>query len=166
MRLAVAYDHRGRKSADFVKDIVERQGHRCIDLGPREEGVVDCPDFAYIAAMTVAQEDADAAILLCNTGIGMALAANKVKGVRAARCCDEFEARMARQQFDENVLCLSGGLLGQELLLRVIETWLNSDFEERARSRRLIDKIRAIEEGRDPQELVTGWHDGCRDEVA
>lgn len=156
MRVAVAYDHRGCKSAHLVKDIVEQQKHSCIDLGTREEGIVDCPDYAYITAMTVAQGEADAAILLCNTGIGMAMAANKVKGVRAARCCDEFDARMARHQFDANVLCLSGELLGQDMLRRVIETWLNSDFEERARSRRLIDKIRAIEEGRNPQELVNG----------
>jgi len=154
MRVAVAYDHRGCKGADCVKIAIQRHGHEYIDLGPREDGAVDCADFAYVAAMAVARHEADTAILLCTTGIAMSMSANKVKGARAARCCDEFDARAARLQFDANVLCLSAELLGQKVLRRIVEAWLNSGFEQRARSQRLIRKIRAIEEGRDPRQVV------------
>lgn len=154
MRVAVAYDHRGRKGADCVKTTIEQRGHEYVDLGPKEDGAVDCPDFAYVAAIAVAQHDAGTAILLCTTGIGMSMSANKVEGVRAARCCDEFDARAARLQFDANVLCLSAELLGQKVLSRIVEAWLANGFEQRARSQRMICKIRAIEEGRDPRHVV------------
>ncbi len=154
MKVAVAYDHRGRKGADCVKTVIQRHGHEYIDLGPREDGAVDCPDFAYVAATAVAQHEADMAVLLCTTGIGMSLSANKVKGVRAARCCDEFDARAARDRFDANVLCLSAELLGEKVLERIVDAWLTNGFEGRVRCRRLIGKIRAIEEGRDPRQVV------------
>ena len=151
MRVAVAYDHRGRKAVECVKTVIRRKGHEYVDLGPKESGAVDCPDYAYVAATSVAQKEADTAILLCNTGMGMSMSANKVKGVRAVRCCDDFDARAARSQFDANVLCLSGELLAQKTLGDIVEAWLSDGFEERVRSRRLIEKIRAIENGRDPR---------------
>ncbi len=77
MKVAVAYDHRGRKAVECVKTTIEQQGHECIDLGPKEEAVVDCPDFAYVAGMMVAQKEADTAVLLCTTGVGMSMSANK-----------------------------------------------------------------------------------------
>jgi ribose 5-phosphate isomerase B len=153
MRVVVAYDHRGQKGAECVKTAVEQQGHDCIDLGSQSEGVVDCPDFAFTAATAVAQKEADTAILLCTTGVGMSMSANKVKGIRAARCCDEFDTRAARLQFDANVLCLSGELLGEKVLRRIIEVWLNTDFADQERPKRLIRKIQAIEEGQDPQQV-------------
>ena len=152
MRVVISYDHRGQKGSECVKTTIVQLGHECIDLGPEEECVVDCPDFAYAAAVAVARKEADTAILLCTTGVGMSMSANKVKGVRAARCCDELDARAARLQFDANVLCLSGELLGQNLLRRMVEVWLNTGFEDQKRSKRLIRKIRAIEEGKDPRE--------------
>ena len=82
------------------------------------------------------------------------MSANKVKGVRAARCNDEFDARAARQQFDANVLCLSGELLGDNAIKRIVEVWLNTGFEERRRSKRVIHKISAIEQGLDPRQVV------------
>jgi ribose 5-phosphate isomerase B len=154
MRIAVAYDHRGCKGADCVKTTIELQGHECVDLGPKEEGTVDCPDFAYVAAMAVVQKEADMAILLCTTGIGMSMSANKVKGIRAARCHDEFDARAARLQFDANVLCLSGEMLTENVLRRIVEVWLNTDFDEHERPKRLIRKIKAIEEGQDPRQVA------------
>jgi ribose 5-phosphate isomerase B len=154
MRIAVAYDHRGRKGADCVKTAIELQGHEYVDLGPEDKGVVDCPDFAYLAAMAVVQKEADMAILLCTTGIGMSMSANKVKGVRAARCHDEFDARAARLQFDANVLCLSGEMLTENVLRRIVEVWLDTDFDEYERPKRLIRKIKAIEEGKDPRQAT------------
>ena len=154
MKVAVAYDHRGRKGVESVKTTIEQQGHECIDLGPKEDCVVDCPDFAYVAGMMVEHNEADTAILLCTTGVGMSMSANKIKGVRAARCCDEFDARAARLQFDANVLCLSGELLGKNELKRIVEIWLSSEFEGQKRSNRLIRKIRAIEQSQDPQQVT------------
>ena len=151
MRIAVAYDHRGRKGADCVITTIKLQGHEYVDLGPKEEGAVDCPDFAYVAGMAVVQKEADMAILLCTTGIGMGMSANKVKGVRAARCHDELDARAARLQFDANVLCLSGEMLTENMLRRIVEVWLNTDFEEHERPKRLIRKIEAIDKGQDPR---------------
>jgi len=153
MRVVVAYDHRGQKGAECAKTAIEQKGHECIDLGPKKEGVVDCPDFAYVAAMAVVQKEADTAILLCTTGIGMSMSANKVKGVRAARCCDEFEARAARLQFDANVLCLSGEILSEKLLSGIVEVWLSTDFAGQERPKRIIRKIKAIEKGQDPQQI-------------
>jgi len=152
MRIAFAFDHRGRKGGDCVKTAIELQGHEYVDLGPKEEGAVDCPDFAYVAAMAVVQKEADMAILLCTTGIGMSMSANKVKGVRAARCHDEFDARAARPQFDANVLCLSGEMLAENVLRRIVGVWLNAAFEEHERPKRLIRKIKAIEEGQEPRQ--------------
>ena len=154
MRVAVAYDHRGRKGVECVRTAIEQQGHEYVDLGPQGQDPSDCPDYAYLAGMEVVQKKADTAILLCTTGIGMSMSANKVKGVRAARCHDEFDARAARTGFDANVLCLSGELLRENALRRIVEVWLNTDFEARERSERLITKIRAIEEGEDPRNVA------------
>jgi ribose 5-phosphate isomerase B len=154
MKVAMAYDHRGRKGAEHVRSAVESQGHECVDLGPREGGICDCPDFAYVAGMAVVNDEADTAVLLCTTGVGMSMSANKIKGIRAARCCDEFDARAARDQFDANVLCLSGEMLGEKELKRIVDVWLNTKYEERERSRRLIEEIAAIEAGGDPRQVA------------
>ena len=154
MRVAMAYDHRGRKGAEHVKSAIEAQGHECVDLGPQGEGICDCPDFAYVAGMAVVQAEADTAVLLCTTGVGMSMSANKIKGIRAARCCDEFDAQAARSQFDANVLCLPGEMLGENELRRIVAVWLATDYEERERSRRLIREIAVIEGGGDPRRVA------------
>ncbi len=153
MRVAVAYDHRGRKGADCVKAAIEEQGHEWIDLGPKEEESVDFPDFAHLAVTEIAESKVDTAILLGATGIGMTMSANKLKGIRAARCVDELEAHTARFRFDANVLCLSAELLNETVLRKIVEVWLNTDFERRERSERHIRKIEAMEEGDDPTEM-------------
>lgn len=153
MRVAVAYDHRGRKGADCVKAAIEEQGHDWIDLGAQEAQSVDFPDFAHIAAMKIAENEVDTAILLGATGMGMTMSANKFKGVRAARCIDELEAHTARLRFDANVLCLSAELLNETVLRKIVEVWLSTQFEPRERSERHIRKIEAMEEGDDPSEM-------------
>lgn len=151
MKVAVAYDHRGRAGADLVKRTIEALGHEYVDLGPQDEGTVDYPDFAHIAATEVAEGQVDSAILLGATGIGMDMSANKMKGVRAARCNDELDAHTARRRFDANVLCLPGDLLNETLLQKTVGAWLKTDFESRERSERQIRKIEAIEQGEDPR---------------
>ena len=92
------------------------------------------------------------AILICGTGIGMSIAANKIKKVRAALCYDELNARISRQHNDANVLCLSGDLLGTSALRKIVEIWLSTEFSG-GRHQRRVDKIAAMEKGRDPREL-------------
>jgi len=154
MRVAVAYDHRGRRGADYVKSAIETYGHEWIDLGPPVDTVCDCPGFAYVAATAVVRGEVDTAILLCTTGMGMSMAANKIQGVRAARCCDEFDAHAARTRFNANVLCLSGEMLSENPVRRIVEVWLETDYERQGRSERLIREIEAIEQGRDPRQLA------------
>lgn len=153
MRVALAYDHRGRKMADGVKSTVERLGHECIDLGSQREESVDFPDFAHLAAKKVAENEVDTAILLGATGMEMTISANKFKGDRAARCNDELDAHAARVHLDANVLCLPGELLTETVLRGIVEVWLTTDFENRARSERRIRKIEAMEEGTDPNKM-------------
>ncbi len=153
MKVAVAYDHRGREKADCVKHTIEEQGHAYVDLGSAGEGTVDYPDFAHAAALKVAEEDVDTAILLSATGMEMDISANKLKGIRAARCNDELDAHAARSQFNANVLCLPGELLNETVLKRIVEVWLETGFEHRERSQRRIRKIEALEDGADPKRV-------------
>jgi ribose 5-phosphate isomerase B len=149
MRIAVASDHRGLDSKEEIKAMVTGLGHECIDFGTCEGNPVDYPDLAFLAATAVTEGRADRAILVCATGLGMSIAANKVKGIRAAACHDEMAARIAREQKDANVLCVSGEIVGRVLLRKIVGVWLETEFTG-GRHQRRIDKIRAIEEGRHP----------------
>jgi ribose 5-phosphate isomerase B len=154
MMIAIANDHRGTEAKEQIKAIITQMGHQYTDLGVSEEVPVDYPDMAYTASMAVANKSADRAILVCGTGIGMCIAANKVKGVRAALCYDELNAQISRHHNDANVLCLSGDLLGAVALRKIVETWLTTEFVG-GRHQRRVNKISAIEEGRDPREVTT-----------
>ncbi len=155
MIIAVSNDHRGVKAVEQVKVIIAQLKHECLDFGCAEEGPVDYPDKAYEAAMAVSEGKADRAILVCGTGMGMCIAANKVKGVRAALCYDELNAQVSRHHNDANVLCLAGDLLGTTILRKMVETWLTTEFSG-GRHQRRVNKIVAIEEGQDPREVTNG----------
>ena len=152
MKIAVANDHRGVKAIEQVKAIIAQLNHECVNFGCENDHPVDYPDVAYQAAEAVSTKKADMAILVCGTGIGMSIAANKVKGVRAALCYDELNAKVSRQHNDANVLCLSGDLLGTSALRKIVETWLTTEFAG-GRHQRRVNKIAAIEDGNDPREL-------------
>lgn len=151
MKIAVANDHRGANAIEQVKAIISELDHECLDFSSDNEQPVDYPDMAYLAAQAVSQHEADMAILVCGTGIGMSITANKVKGVRAALCYDELNAKISRNHNDANVLCLSGDLIGTTMLRKIVETWLTTDFSG-GRHQRRVNKIVAIEEGRDPRD--------------
>jgi ribose 5-phosphate isomerase B len=152
MKIAVASDHRGVESKELVKALVEQIGHTTIDFGASCTHPIDYPDTAYCAGIAVACGEADRAILVCGTGIGMCIAANKINGVRAALCFDELSARVSRQHNDSNVLCLSGDLLGQSSLRKIVEVWLEAQFSG-GRHERRVRKINAIEQGLDPRDI-------------
>ena len=155
MKVAIGSDHRGFEAKQLIKGIATELGHECIDVGTNDSNPVDYPDLAYLAANAVATKQADRAILICATGIGMCMAANKVHGIRAALCHDELSAQISRDHNDANVLCLSADQVGVVLLRKIVEVWLNTDFSG-GRHERRVRKIRAIEEGQNPREIKNG----------
>ncbi len=155
MKIAVGSDHRGLELKQQIKGIISELGHDFIDVGTNDSTPVDYPDVAYLAATAVANSEADRAILACATGIGMSIAANKIRGVRAAICHDELNARISRDHNDANVLCLSGDTTGGVLLRKMVEVWLDTDFGG-GRHQRRVDKITAIEHGQAPATVNNG----------
>jgi ribose 5-phosphate isomerase B len=149
MKIVIGSDHRGFEAKQLIKAIVTQLGHECVDVGTNDTHPVDYPDQAYAAAKAVADKKADMAILVCATGLGMSIAANKVDGIRAALCHDELTARISRDHNDANVLCLSGDQVGEVLLRKIVEVWLDTDFSG-GRHQRRVNKITAIEQGKDP----------------
>ena len=154
MKVAVANDHRGHSAIEQIKSIISQLGFECVDCSTSGDQPVDYPDTAYIAANTVSDKKADRAILVCGTGIGMSIAANKIKGIRAALCYDELAAKFSREHNDANVLCLSGDLTGPMMVRKIVETWLTTEFVA-GRHLRRVKKIEAIERGDDPREITT-----------
>ncbi len=152
MKIAIGSDHRGYEAKQQIKSIISQLGHDCVDVGSGNNTPTDYPDLAYLAASEVSKGQADRAILACGTGIGMCIAANKIKGVRAALCHDELSAQISRHHNDANVLCLSGDLLGEVLLRKIVEVWINTEFHG-GRHQRRVDKITAIEQGKEPKEV-------------
>jgi ribose 5-phosphate isomerase B len=152
MKIAVGSDHRGFEIKEQIKAIITQLGHEYIDVGTNDSNPVDYPDQAYLAATAVSKKQADRAILACGTGIGMSIAANKVKGILAALCHDELSARISRHHNDANVLCISADLVGEILLRKIVEVWLDTEFSG-GRHQRRVNKIIAIEEGKDPKEI-------------
>jgi ribose 5-phosphate isomerase B len=152
MKIAVGSDHRGYVAKEVVKSIIVQMGHEMIDMGTESDRPVDYPDVAYLAACAVSRNEVDRAILICATGIGMSITANKIKGVRAALCHDEFTAVVSRGHNDSNILCISADQTGEGLLRKMVEAWLTSDFSG-GRHQRRLNKIVAIEENKDPREI-------------
>ena len=143
MRIAIGCDHRGLELKKAVIKLLNDDGHSAEDFGCYTTESVDYPDIAKKVAETVARGDFEYGILICGTGIGMCIAANKVKGIRAARCHNAFSSHRARQHIDANILCLSA----EEEKARIpaiIETFLTTDFES-GRHQQRLDKIRAME---------------------
>ncbi len=144
MRIAVGTDHRGYHIRSKLVDLLERLGHEVDDVGTFSEGAVDYPDVAAQVAQKVSHGEVDRGVLVCGTGLGMAIAANKFHGVRAAPCHDDLTAEMSRRHNDSNILCLSSDLLGERLIDRMVELWLSTPFEGGRHARR-IEKIDEIE---------------------
>jgi ribose 5-phosphate isomerase B len=150
MRIALAADHRGHAVKEKVAILLSEQGHDVLDMGTNSAKSCDYPNLAYPAARAVADGKARFAVLVCGSGIGMSICANKVTGVRAALCHDELTAQMSRRHNNANVLCLASDVLGEELIRRIVSSWLSTDFEPGGRHERRVRKIAWIERGKDP----------------
>jgi ribose 5-phosphate isomerase B len=145
MRIAIGSDHRGYDAKRRIIALVQQLGHEVQDVGPFGNESVDYPDFALQVASAVGEQRVERGILICGTGIGMCIAANKVRGVRAAPCHDSITAEMSRRHNNANVLCLSADLLGDELMNRMVRIWLETEFEGGRHARR-VDKIVRFED--------------------
>lgn len=146
MKIAIGSDHRGYDVKRRVGALLQKLGHDVIDMGPEGRDSVDYPDFAFQVAHAVGERQVDRGMLIDGSGIGMCIAANKVRGVRAAPCHDSITAEMSRRHNDANVLCLSADLLGEELIERMVRIWLETEFEGGRHARR-VEKIARYEQG-------------------
>lgn len=137
MHVAVASDHRGVRVKGQIVNQLNSLGMDVLDMGPDDSESVDYPDFARTVCESVLDEKSHRGILICGTGIGMCIAANKFPGIRAVTCHDDVTAELSRRHNDANVMCLSADLLGDRLLNRIVELWLKTEFEGGRHSRRL-----------------------------
>ena len=144
MRVAIGADQGGYELKQRVAEFLIAQGYAVSDLGVHRLESVDYPDIAALVARAVAAGEAERGILICGTGIGVSLAANKVDGVRAALCTDCYMARMAREHNDAQILCLGGRVLGVGSALDIVQVFLGSEFLGGRHARR-VDKISALE---------------------
>lgn len=144
MKIAIGADHAGFELKQHVKQSLEAAGHELVDVGTDSPESVDYPDFAAEAAQIVARGDADRGVLACGSGNGVAIVANKVRGVRAVNAHDVAEAEMARRHNDANIVTLSGARLTPEAADAIVESFLTAEFEGGRHARR-VDRIGALE---------------------
>ena len=144
MKIAVGADHAGYELKDKIKQHLEQKAIEVQDQGTNSSESVDYPDFARLVGHQVSQHHADLGILVCGSGIGMAIAANKVEGIRAANVFSEYEARMSREHNDANVLALGARILSADQALAIVDTWLAAKFAG-GRHERRVEKIAQIE---------------------
>ena len=142
--IALGADHAGYELKEALKGWLINHGFQVLDLGTHSTESVDYPDYAALVGESVADHKVERGLLVCGTGIGMAMAANKVPGVRAALCGDLYSARMSREHNDANVLVLGGRLMGAEMAADILHAWLETDFAAGRHARR-VDKIADIE---------------------
>lgn len=144
MQISIGSDHRGIQVKAGLFELLKRLGHEVVDEGTNDNDSVDYPDIAARVARKVSCGTVDRGILICGTGIGMAIVANKFAGVRAATCENEVTAEMSRRHNDVNVLCLSADMIGNRNVDHLVEIWLETEFEGGRHARR-IEKILGLE---------------------
>ena len=145
MKISVAADHGGYPLKERIIRDLAGSGHEVSDLGTNSADPVDYPDYAKAVADTVLQGRAERAILICGSGAGACVAANKFRGIRAATCHDVFSAHQAVEDDDVNVMCLGARVVGPELALDLVRTYVNAKFSGAERHRRRLEKIRGFE---------------------
>ena len=145
MKIAMACDHGGYELKEYIKNHLMKQGHLVEDFGTDSLDSCDYPDFAAPAARSVAEGKNDRGVLICTTGIGVSMVANKVRGIRCALCGDTLSASLTRRHNDTNCLALGAGIIGKNLAIDIVDTWLTTEFEG-GRHERRIAKVMAVEE--------------------
>lgn len=147
MRIAIACDHAGFALKATIAKVVADLGHEIINLGTDNPDVpVDYPDIAEAIGKTIQSEEADRGILICGSGVGGAIAANKMKGVRASVCHDSYSAAQGVEHDDMNVLCLGGRIVGTALATELVKAFLFASFSGEERHVRRLNKVKALEQ--------------------
>ena len=144
MKIAIAADHGGFELKDSMVEYIKSLGNEVVDLGTNSADSVDYPDYAKKVCEEIQQGNSDLGILICGTGIGMSLAANRFEGIRAACVSDVYSAKMSRNHNNANVLCIGARVIGDEVAKLIIKTFLENEFEA-GRHQRRVDKIMAFE---------------------
>lgn len=147
MKISIGSDHAGFNYKELIKKFLEEKGHNVIDEGPFTNERCNYPDFALKVAKHVSNGDANFGILICGTGIGMSIAANKIKGIRAARCSEALSAKLSRLHNDANVLCFGERIVGYEIAKEMVEIFINTNFEG-GRHKERINIIKGFEDGK------------------
>lgn len=146
MMLAIGCDHGALELKNTLIAHLEQQGYRVKDFGTYTKDSCDYPDFAVAAARAVAAGDCEKGIVLCTTGIGVSICANKIPGIRCALLSDELSARMTREHNDTNMMALGAGVVTPEFALRLVDIWLNTPFSGEERHIRRIQKVTALDD--------------------
>ena len=145
MKIALGCDHGALALKEALIPHLEKMGYEVKDFGTYSSASCDYPDFAGPAALAVASGECEMGIVLCTTGIGVSIVANKVKGVRCALLSDVMSARLTREHNDTNMMAIGAGVVGQMLAFEIIDTWLGTEFSHDARHQRRIDKLMTYE---------------------
>lgn len=145
MKIAIACDHGALELKGAVKAYLLENGHEVEDFGTNSLDSCDYPDYVAPAAKAVAAGECDRGIVLCSTGIGVSIAANKVDGIRCALLSDLMSARLTREHNDTNMMAMGAFIVGVPLALHIVDTWLNTEFSQGERHQRRIDKITQLE---------------------
>jgi ribose 5-phosphate isomerase B len=141
MKIAVGSDHGGFSHKEAIKDFLVKQGHDVTDMGTKSLDSVDYNDYAQAVAEGVRDHKFDRGILVCGTGVGMSIMANKVSGIRAALVHDVFTAEATRLHNDSNILTMGGRVIGEDLAIKIVDVWVNTAFSEADRHQRRVNKI-------------------------
>ena len=146
MKIAIGCDHGALDLKNKLVTVLTEKGHEVKDFGTYTPASCDYPEFAEAAARAVASGECEKGIVLCTTGIGVSITANKVKGIRCALLSDVMSARLTREHNDTNMMAIGAGVVGQLLALEIVDTWLGTEFSGDERHQRRINKLMAVEE--------------------
>ena len=147
MKIALAADHNGFELKAIISEVLKKAGHAVLDVGPHSfDPLDDNPDYAKILAKSVSEKESDRGIMICGSGVGASVAANKVKGVRAAMCHDLYSAHQGVEHDDLNVLCLGSRIIGSEVDRELVITFVNADYTHEERHQRRLEKVLDMED--------------------
>jgi ribose 5-phosphate isomerase B len=145
-KIGIGNDHSALELKAEIIKLLEKKGYEVVDYGVNSIDSTDYPIYARIVGNAVVAKEVDYGILICGTGLGMSLVANKIKGVRAAVCSEPFTAKMSKKHNNCNILAFGSRVIGGELAKMIVETWLDTDFEVGGRHQRRVDMLMAVEE--------------------
>ncbi|MCI9524606.1 MAG: ribose 5-phosphate isomerase B [Erysipelotrichaceae bacterium] len=145
MNIGIACDHGAFEYKEILKDMLQKEGHMVTDFGTYDRNSCDYPDFAAACAKSVAQKKNDFGIVICGTGIGVSISANKVHGIRCALCSEPLSAKLTREHNNANMLAMGQRIIGEEMMKEIVHVFLNTPFSKDERHQRRIDKLMALE---------------------